>query len=161
MIQLICPYLLYLSAIRIIALRRIFIFFDVLVILVVHQNRDFTFNGIVQTGNFALFGKQMDFVYDPFEIELNKIDSLQYSVPSGMVDKQGFPVDWTVKTVISDLVGKLYVDAPQNKSGLADKADYPKLHSYEDSYIYYDKIKKFVYAAFLILRCYNFCFTPP
>ena len=114
--------------------------------LVVHQNRDFTFNGIVQTGNFALFGKQMDFVYDPFEIELNKIDSLQYSVPSGMVDKQGFPVDWTVKTVISDLVGKLYVDAPQNKSGLADKADYPKLHSYEDSYIYYDKIKKGVYV---------------
>ena len=83
--------------------------------LVVHQNRDFTFDGIVQTGNFALFGKQMDFVYDPFEIELNKIDSLQYSVPSGMIDKQGFPVDWTVKTVISDLVGKLYVDAPQNK----------------------------------------------
>ena len=114
--------------------------------LVVHQNRDFTFDGIVQTGNFALFGKQMDFVYDPFEIELNKIDSLQYSIPSGMVDKQGFPVDWTVKTVVSDIVGKLYVDAPQNKSGLADKADYPKLHSYKDSYIYYDKIKKGVYS---------------
>ena len=114
--------------------------------LVVHKNRDFTFDGIVQTGNFALFGKQMNFVYDPFEIVLNKIDSLQYSVPSGMVDKQGFLVDWTVKTVISDLVGKLYVDAPNNKSGLADKSDYPKLHSYEDSYIYYDKIKKGVYS---------------
>ena len=113
--------------------------------LEVHQNRDFTFDGIIQTGNFAVFGKQMDFVYDPFEIDLNKIDSLQYSIPSGMVDKLGFPVDWTVKTVISDIVGKFYVDAPQNKSGLADNPDYPKLHSYEDSYIYYDKIKKGVY----------------
>ena len=113
--------------------------------IVVHQNRDFTFDGIVQTGHFGLFGKQMDFVYDPFEIELNKIDSMQYSIPSGFVDKQGFPVDWTVKTVISDIVGKLYVDAPKNKSGLEDKPDFPKLHSYEDSYIYYDKIKKGVY----------------
>jgi len=114
--------------------------------LVIHQNRDFTFDGIVQTGNFALFGKQMNFVYDPFEIELNKIDSLQYSIPSGMVDKLGYPVDWTVKTVISDLIGKLYIDAPQNKSGLEDKSDYPKLHSFEDSYIYYDKIKNGVYS---------------
>ena len=110
--------------------------------LVVHQNRDFTFDGIVQTGRFALFGKQMDFVYDPFEIELNKIDSLRYEVPSGFVDKQGLSVDHTVKTVISDLTGKLYVDEPMNKSGLADKPDFPKLHSYDDSHIYYDKIKK-------------------
>ena len=113
--------------------------------IVVHKNRDFTFDGIVQTGNFALFGKQMDFVYDPFVIELNKIDSLQYSIPSGFLDKQGLGVDWTVKTVISDLVGKLFIDAPKNKSGLADEAAFPKLHSYEDSYIYYDKIKEQVY----------------
>ena len=113
--------------------------------ILVHQNRDFTFDGIVQTGYFGLFGKQMDFVYDPFEVELNKIDSLQYSIPSGFIDKEGFSIDWTVKTVISDIIGKLYIDAPNNKSGLEDKSDFPKLHSYEDSYIYYDKIKKGVY----------------
>ena len=87
----------------------------------------------------------MDFVYDPFEIELNKIDSLRYEVASGFIDEQGFSIDQTVKTVISDLIGKLYVDAPNNKSGLEDKSDFPKLHSYKDSYIYYDKIKKGVY----------------
>lgn len=113
--------------------------------LVVHRNRNFTFDGIVQTGQFAMFGKQMDFVYDPFEIELNKIDSLQYTVPSGFVDKLGAPINWTVKTVISDIVGKLYIDSPKNKSGLKDKPAYPKLHSYQDSYIYYDKIKNGVY----------------
>lgn len=113
--------------------------------LVVHQNRDFTFDGIVQTGQFAMYGEQMDFVYDSFEIELNKIDSLQYTIPSGFVDKLGAPVDWTVKTVISDIIGKLYIDEPKNKSGLEDQPAYPKLHSFNDSHIYYDKIKKGVY----------------
>jgi hypothetical protein len=113
--------------------------------IIVHENRDFTYDGILQTGHFGLFGKKMDFVYDPFVVELNKIDSLQYSIPSGFVDEQGFPVDWKVKTVISDIVGKLYIDGAKNKSGLADKPDFPKLHSYEDSYIYYDRIKNGVY----------------
>jgi len=113
--------------------------------LVVHQNRDFTFDGIVQTGQFSLFGKQMNFVYEPFEIELDRIDSLRYTVPSGFQDKNGLGVDWTVKTVISDVVGKLFIDQPNNKSGLKDKPDYPKLHSFKDAHIYYDKIKNGVY----------------
>ena len=48
--------------------------------LVIHNNRDFTFDGILNTGNFTLFGKQLEFVYDPFVVNLNKIDSLQYSI---------------------------------------------------------------------------------
>ncbi len=113
--------------------------------LVVHQNRDFTFDGIIQTGQFSLFGKQMNFVYDPFEIELDRIDSFRYTVPSGFIDKNGLGVDWNVKTVISDMVGKLYIDKPNNKSGIKDAHDYPKLHSFKDAHIYYNKIKNGVY----------------
>ena len=113
--------------------------------LVIHKNRDFTFDGILHTGNFALFGKQLEFVYDPFEVNLKKIDSMQYSIPSGFKNKDDVDVDWTVKTVISDLVGKLYIDAPRNKSGLKPELAYPKIHSFEDSYIYYDNVKNGVY----------------
>ena len=49
--------------------------------LVVHQNRDFTFDGVVETGRFALYGKNINFVYDSFELAFNYIDSLQYAVP--------------------------------------------------------------------------------
>ena len=73
--------------------------------LVIHKNRDFTFDGILNTGNFTLFGKQLEFVYDPFVVNLNKIDSLQYSIPSGFKNEEDIEVDWTVKTVLSDLVG--------------------------------------------------------
>ena len=86
--------------------------------IVVHQNRDFIFDGVVETGRFALYGKTINFVYDSFELVFNNIDSLQYTVPSGLYDNKGFPIDWAVNTVISDLFGSLSIDAPNNKSGL-------------------------------------------
>ena len=113
--------------------------------LVVHQNRDFTFDGVVETGRFALYGKTINFVYDSFELVFNNIDSLQYAVPSDLYDNKGLPIDWAVNTVISDLVGTLSIDAPNNKSGLKDYPEFPKLKSIKDSYIYYDNIKDGVY----------------
>ena len=105
----------------------------------------FTFDGVVETGRFALYGKDINFVYDSFELEFNHIDSLQYAVPSYLYDNMGKPLDWAVNTVISDLVGTLSIDAPNNKSGLLDCPEFPKLKSFGDSYIYYDSIKNGVY----------------
>ena len=113
--------------------------------LVVNQNRDFTFDGVVETGRFALYGKNINFVYDSFELAFNNIDSLQYAVPSDLYDNIGRPINWAVNTVISDLVGTLSIDAPNNKSGLIDYPEFPKLKSVKDSYIYYDSIKDGVY----------------
>lgn len=113
--------------------------------LVVNKNRDFIFDGIIKTGRFSLYGKRINFVYDSFDLELNKIDSLQYVVPSNIYQNDGQTYDWKVNTVLSDLTGKLYIDEPNNKSGLIDQPNYPKLHINEDSYVYYDKIKNGVY----------------
>ena len=118
--------------------------------LVVHQNRDFIFDGIIETGRFTLYGKDINFVYDSFELEFNHIDSLQYAVPSDLYDNMGRPLDWAVNTVISDLVGTLSIDAPNNKSGLLDCPEFPKLKSFGDSYIYYDNIKNGVYERNLL-----------
>jgi hypothetical protein len=113
--------------------------------LSVHQNRDFTFDGIIQTGHFGVYGKRMRFTYDSFHIELNAIDSLKYSIPSGIINKDGSEITDTVKTVISDITGFLFIDGPENKSGLADQSDFPKIHSVEHAQIYYDYIKGGVY----------------
>ena len=100
---------------------------------------------LFETGLFALYGKNINFIYDSFELAFNNIDSLQYAVPSDLYDNLGRPIDWAVNTVISDLVGTLSIDAPNNKSGLIDYPEFPKLKSIKDSYIYYDNIKDGVY----------------
>ena len=76
--------------------------------LVVHQNRDFTFDGVVETGRFALYGKNINFVYDSFELTFNYIDSLQYAVPSDLYDNTGSPVDWAV-TLLFQILLVLYL----------------------------------------------------
>ena len=51
--------------------------------IVIKQNRDFVFSGQISAGNgrFNLFGKDFYFHYDSFWVDLNKIDSVQLSVP--------------------------------------------------------------------------------
>ena len=69
------------------------------------------------------------FVYDSFRLAFNNIDSLQFAVPSDLYDNTGSPVDWAVNTVISDLVGTLSIDAPNNKSGLKDYPEPVVVHA--------------------------------
>lgn len=113
--------------------------------LVINKNRDFIFDGIIKTGPFSLYGKRINFIYDSFCLDLNKIDSLQYTVPSNVYQNDGDTYDLKVNTILSDLTGKLYIDEPSNKSGQIYQPNYPKLHISNDSYVYYDKIKNGVY----------------
>lgn len=112
--------------------------------LVIHKNRDFTFDGLLQSGRFGLFGKEMKFFYDPFVVAFDKIDSLQY-----LVSLNGDPLISTdevaVKTVISDLKGKFCIDEDTNKSGLESRPEFPILYSEDESHVYYNKIKNGVY----------------
>ena len=47
----------------------------------VKKNRDFDFSGRISAGKgrFVLYGKDFNFKYDDFKIDLNKIDSVQLS----------------------------------------------------------------------------------
>jgi hypothetical protein len=112
--------------------------------LVIHKNRDFTFDGLLQSGRFGLFGKEMKFFYDPFVVAFDKIDSLQYLV-SLNGDSLLYNDDIAVKTVISDLKGKFCIDHNTNKSGLESRPKFPILFSEEEAHVYYNKIKNGVY----------------
>lgn len=114
--------------------------------IVVHQNRDFDFGGIVQSERFSLYGDDMDFNYDQFKINLNQIDSLEYQVETGRLLPDGSPILLPCKTVIQEIDGGLYVDSPNNKSGLKRYKKYPMLESTDNSYVYYDKIKNGIYG---------------
>lgn len=114
--------------------------------IIIEENRNFRFEGIAQTGQFGLYGKQMYFDYDSFELNFDDLDSLEYHVPSGFQNEEGADVYERVRTVLSDLTGTIYIDKPSNKSGLLDASEYPKLHSLDNSHIYYDNIKNGIYS---------------
>ena len=106
--------------------------------ITVKKNRDMMFNGIVKAGNIDLYGDSLLFDYDDFTIELGQVDSAALNVIRP--DENGKPRFVPVRTKIEDMVGKLYIDNPLNKSGNnADNRKYPILETTDFSYTYYDK----------------------
>src|SRR6185503_17675415 len=47
--------------------------------IVLKKNRDFSFGGVVNAGKFTFFGKDYNFNYDKFKIDINGADSLLFT----------------------------------------------------------------------------------
>ncbi|MAO72438.1 MAG: hypothetical protein CMD02_08045 [Flavobacteriales bacterium] len=115
----------------------------------VKKNRDFDFSGRISAGRgrFVLYGKDFNFKYDDFKIDLNKIDSVQLAVPIIPIQRDDYGNEKLVriKTVIQAVTGDLKIDDPNNKSGLKKDSfpEYPIFKSFDDSYVYYDKPSTF------------------
>ena len=107
--------------------------------VILKKNRDFDFSGVVQAGRFDIMGSNFSFKYDDFKIDMPNVDSLRIYAETGEVDQYGKPVIRPVKTVIEKINGDLLIDKPNNKSGVKKAYEYPKLNSYKDSYVFYDK----------------------
>jgi hypothetical protein len=109
--------------------------------IVVKKNRDFFFGGQVYAGRFEFFGKDFDFDYQNFKINLNNIDSLRFKVPNDSLppDELGRKPLLRVKSVVEHVTGNLLIDKPDNKSGRVDQPSYPIFNSIKDSYVFYDR----------------------
>ena len=100
------------------------------------KNRDFVFNGRIFAGNgrVNLYGSDFHFKYDEFKVDLNKIDSVQLSVPLKPLrfDLYNNPLLTRVKTVIESVTGELIIDDSTNKSGLrkGEHPEYPIFKSF-------------------------------
>lgn len=103
----------------------------------VKQNRDMVFGGKVHAGTLDFYGKNFSFSYDNFKIDMPKIDSLKIKVLSE-ANLNGYRQLLSLKTVLRDINGKLYIDEPSNKSGLDNYPQYPYFQSLGESYVYYD-----------------------
>lgn len=103
------------------------------------KNRDFDFSGVIQAGRFDIMGSNFSFKYDEFKIDMPNVDSLRIYAETGEKDKYGQPALKKVKTVIEKINGNLLIDRPNNKSGVKPADEYPKLNSFRDSYVFYDK----------------------
>lgn len=107
--------------------------------LVMHRNRDFVFSGRVHAGLFDFYASDCAFDYNQFKLDMPKIDSISFVVPSFEIDEYGKRKLVKVKNVIAELSGELLIDDPNNKSGLRDFPQYPIFTSTRDGYVYYDK----------------------
>ncbi len=105
--------------------------------ITVKQNRDIEFGGKVHAGTLDFYGKNFSFSYNNFKISMPKIDSMKIKV-LGKQDINGYRQLLSLKTVLRDITGNLYIDEPQNKSGLKNFPQYPYFESLGESYVYYD-----------------------
>ena len=107
--------------------------------IIVKQGMDFSFAGKVHAGTFDFSARQVNFNYDQFKLDMPVIDSMTFKVPSFEADEFGRRKLKKVRNAISDLGGDLYIDDPNNKSGLKNFPAYPIFSSTKDAYVYYDK----------------------
>ena len=108
--------------------------------LVIGKNRRLEFDGVVEAGLFKIFGRDFYFSYDSFKIKLGSIDSIRIAVESEKVDAFGNPIVDEVENILQLGTADLFIDKPDNKSGLKSLKQYPILNAVTNSYIFYDKI---------------------
>jgi hypothetical protein len=108
--------------------------------LVIGKNRSMQFDGVVEAGLFTIFGHNFDFSYDTFKIHLQKIDSIKIAVETDKRDALGNPLIKDVDNLIQLGTAELYIDDPDNKSGLKSLKQYPIIDAVTYSYIFYDQV---------------------
>ena len=102
------------------------------------KNRDFTFDGHIHMGLLDFYSRNSTFVYDSFMLKMNYVDSLAFKV---RYDDILLLKDSLIKVenVIEDMVGTIYIDKPDNKSGLEKHEEFPIFVSDDVSYVYYNR----------------------
>ncbi|MDF9800622.1 hypothetical protein OKW21_005885 [Catalinimonas alkaloidigena] len=115
--------------------------------------RDFRFNGKLQSGNVEFVGEGFTFSYDSFKVNLPKIDSISFFIPNekGERTKINNSLQNAAKSdqeqSFADQMGEgfkqtsgtLYINDPKNKSARKSLPDYPKFNAENGAIVYFDK----------------------
>ncbi|MET4108888.1 hypothetical protein [Hymenobacter sp. UYP22] len=107
----------------------------------IQKNRGVLFNGTVVASAFVFKGKEFKFDYDGFYIDLVKIDSIivKGKGSKGSVMKARKDLDWTLTNKKKNSAGRLYINAPNNKSGRKKLGAYPSFDASTGAYVFFDK----------------------
>jgi hypothetical protein len=108
--------------------------------LVIGKNRSLSFDGVVEAGLFTIFGHNFTFSYDTFKISLQKIDSIRIFVETNKKDNMGNAIVSPIENLIQLTTAELYIDDPENKSGLKSLQQYPIINAITYSFIFFDRL---------------------
>lgn len=98
------------------------------------KNRTIGFGGLIRAGRFDFYGQKFEFNYSNFQVGYTNIDSMRLYYP----DTTGLSVV-PIKSVLKNVYGTLYIDKPNNKSGVINYPEYPIFKSDKGADITYDK----------------------
>ncbi|MEM6844953.1 MAG: hypothetical protein AAF632_22250 [Bacteroidota bacterium] len=102
--------------------------------------RDFKFDGVLQSGNFEFVGKDFTFKYDSFRIDLPNIDSIAFYLPDEKGNRK--KVDNTLQSGIGEGMkntsGTLYINDPKNRSARSKDPSFPKFNAENGAIVYFD-----------------------
>ena len=110
--------------------------------IVMKSNRSFWFSGRIDAGLLSFYGTNFYFNYDSFKIDLQKLDSIAFRVLLDSVDNYGKMVQKPLTSIIRMTSGYIYIDKPNNKSGLKNNPQFPIFVTTRPSFVYYDKADK-------------------
>jgi hypothetical protein len=100
------------------------------------KNRDFMMNGLLKSANLKFTGRDLQFNYDKFFVDLNKIDKITF-VPRAAYDKGGGQE--VGGDVVYEKSGRIYLNDPKNKSGAGKNSVFPRLTVPEGMTVYFDQ----------------------
>lgn len=106
--------------------------------IILKNNRNFQFDGVVEAGLLTFYGNNFFFSYDSFKINLQSVDSLHLEFQTGQVDGYGLPITEHVRNRLQHITGDVLIDKADNKSGRESYPEYPIFKSKESSYVYYE-----------------------
>lgn len=104
----------------------------------VGKNRQLSFSGKLLAGRLDLYGDKYSFNYDSFSIKSDSIDKIKINIPDGEDVTTGKEQLQPLKSTIEKVKGQIQINGKFNKSGMQSARAYPKLTSYDNSFVYYD-----------------------
>ncbi|PJJ48794.1 hypothetical protein [Hymenobacter chitinivorans] len=110
-------------------------------VIKIQKNRGVLFNGTVVASAFIFKGKEFKFDYDGFYVDLVKIDSIivKGKGSKGSVMKARKETDFTLTNKNRNSAGRLYINAPNNKSGRKKLGAFPSFDASTGAYVFFNK----------------------
>jgi hypothetical protein len=108
------------------------------------ENRNFSFNGKINTQNFQFVGTEFHFKYDSFLVHLQDIDEIKVAVDEqkGKTKGKGKEEEKKTRVLGNELrysSGTLYINKPENKSSRKKYPEYPIFDATTGATVFFDK----------------------
>ncbi|GAA4377885.1 hypothetical protein [Hymenobacter koreensis] len=107
----------------------------------IQKNRNIDFGGTVVASAFIFKGKEFKFDYNGFFIDMFKIDSIivKGKGSKGSVMRTRKEADFALTNKSRHSTGRLYINAPNNKSGRKKLGAYPSFDATTGAYVFFNK----------------------
>lgn len=101
--------------------------------------RNIQFDGMINAGEFQYKGKNYQFDYDAFLVNMNTVDSIRIQIATpDSLRAEGADPKSPLNNHLNRTSGTLYLDYPDNKSGFQDSPQYPDFVSESEAVVYFD-----------------------